>query len=247
MKRYVSVILSAALLASCFTSAGMLSAGAAESDYLQHDSFDGSVGNWKGRGAASVAVTNSQHYAGSGALSVTGRTAEWNGASVDLSSSDFVPGKSYSFSIDAMQSQGREDNVTLCLKLQYTDSSSETKYDPIAEATTMRGAWVQLANSEYTIPADASDMSLYVETTAGSYDFFVDESIIAPAGTKIDGPAAKAKILGDLNFDGKINIADFCLGKNMLLEQISGENEKFVADVNSDGKNDVADLQLIHD
>ena len=247
MKRFVSNILSAAMLASCFTSAGALCAGAAESNYLQHDSFDSSVGSWKGRGDASIAVTNSEHYAGSGSLSVTGRTAEWNGAAVALSSSDFVPGKSYSFSVNAMQSKGNSNNVTLCLKLQYTDSSDETKYDPVAEATTMRGEWVQLANSEYTIPADASDMSLYVETTAGSYDFFIDESIIASAGTAIEGPGPKVMTLGDLNFDGQINIIDFCLAKNMLLQQISGDNGKFVADVNSDGQNDISDAKLIFD
>ncbi len=247
MKRFVSIILSVSMLASCFTSAGMLSAGAAEGDYLQYDSFDSSEGSWKGRGAASVAVTSSEYYKGNGSLSVTGRTAEWNGASMDLSASDFVPGKSYSFSVDAMQSEGRSDNVTLCLKLQYTDSADETKYDPIAEATTMRGAWVQLANKEYTIPADASNMSLYVETTTGSYDFYIDESIIAPSGTVIEGPKAKSKTLGDLNFDGEINIADFCLSKSMLLEGISGDDEKFVADVDSDGKNDILDVMLIFD
>ena len=49
---------------------------------------------------------------------------------------------------------------TFYMKLQYVDASGETCYDPIAEATALQGEWVQLANTNYTIPADATDVQL---------------------------------------------------------------------------------------
>lgn len=49
-------------------------------------------------------------------------------------------------------------------KLQYTDANGDTQYDTIAEATAIKGEWVQLANKNYKIPADASNMQIYLET-----------------------------------------------------------------------------------
>lgn len=244
MKKIISAVTSAALAVSCLAAAGMSTVTAAGGDYIFHDSFDSSEGNWSGRGAASVAVSSSVSYEGNGSLAVTGRTAEWNGASLALSTSEFVPGQAYSFSVNAMQSAGKQKNVTLCLKLQYNDGT-ETKYDPIAEATTLRGEWIQLANTEYTIPAGASDLSIYVETPSGSSDFFIDEAIAAPAGTVIDGPGPRVIQLGDINMDGKYNIADLVLLKNILLEGNPTENQAVVADVNADGTINAADLTYV--
>ena len=82
------------------------------------------------------------------------------------------------------------DNAqTFYMKLQYTDSNGDTQYSQIAEGTAVKGEWIQLANTNYTIPDDASNMQLYVETADSTDNFYIDEAIGAVAGTIIDGAA----------------------------------------------------------
>ncbi|WP_294491244.1 carbohydrate binding domain-containing protein, partial [uncultured Ruminococcus sp.] len=111
------------------------------------------------RGAASVSKA-SGGYNSSNALLCEGRTATWNGAAIALSPA-FKAGEAYSFSVNAMSKDGG-DTSTFKLTLQYTGSDGQTKYDEIASGTAPKGEWVQLANTQYTIPAGASDMQVYV-------------------------------------------------------------------------------------
>ena len=76
---------------------------------------------------------------------------------------------------------------TFYMKLQYTGSDGEPHYSQIAAATAVKGEWVQLANTNYKIPEDATDMLLYIETAESTNNFYIDEAIGAVAGTKIDG------------------------------------------------------------
>ena len=92
---------------------------------------------------------------------------------------------------------------TFYLKLQYTDANGDTQYSTVAEGHAIKGQWIQLSNTNYTIPADASNLQLYIETAETSNNFYVDEAIGAVAGTVIEGAGeGKTVIRGDLNFDG---------------------------------------------
>ena len=93
----------------------------------------------------------------------------------------------------------------------------------------------------YKIPSDASDMMLYVETAEGTMNFYIDEAIGAVAGTVIDGPKEINLILGDVNFDGKINALDVSMAKQTLLSK----NYAIAADVNQNGVVDSDDIKQI--
>ena len=134
-----------------------------ENGYYYNDRFDENSGSWQARGAASIQLTSSEHYAGSGALFVDNRTSSWHGAEKLLPANVFKGGEAYSFSADVKYTSG-EESQTFFMKLQYKDASDETHYDTIAECTTVTGAWAQLSNAHYTLPADASNMKLYIET-----------------------------------------------------------------------------------
>ena len=196
--------------------------------YYCHDTFESGTDNWKGRGGAAVSVGGTA-YAGSKALTASGRTKAWNGAQKTLDADTFKAGESYSFSVAASGSGN------MMLSLQYKDASNETRFAHIAEGLSS-GGYVQLANQNYKLP-EGSEFILYVETEKGTDNFTIDEVIIAKAGTKIDGlkpivttttttapvvttvtsvPArdlrdlldSKVKNWGDANCDGDVDMSD---------------------------------------
>ncbi len=206
--------------------------------YYFHSTFESSTDDWEARGSSSVAQTNKQAYAGQGSLYVTDRAETWNGAAIPLSTSTFIPGSTYSFSALAMQNSLASEPMKLTL--QYTDSTGTEQYDTVAEADGVKGVWTKLENTKYTIPSGASNMILYVETTNELVNFFVDEAIGAVEGTSQN---VKSR-LGDVNADGKIDIADVVALNAYLLGRDSDITAES-ADITDDGNLDVFDLTAL--
>lgn len=218
-----------------------------ENGWYFHDEFEGDTCSWEGRGAASVMTSGRTNYAGKEALLVQGRTAAWNGATKALNAKAFVPGKEYSFSVNASYFDG-DLTDTFYLKLQYTDANGDTQYDSIATAKGVQGKWVQLANTNYTIPAGAKNMQIYVETADTTNNFYIDEAIGAVAGTVIPGAGAidvpETLIPGDVNLDGVIDGFDLAAAKRGLAA--GGFDNVFsakAADVNKSTVFDAEDVQ----
>ena len=120
------------------------------------------------------------------------------------------------------------------------------KYDTIAQATAIKGEWVQLANKNYKIPANASDLRIYIETAETTNNFYIDEVIGAVAGTIIIGAGESQNlILGDINSDGCINVFDYIIAKRGLVNGFSKSSEKVLADVDQNEDFNVDDIILI--
>ena len=217
----------------------------AADDYIFHDTFETGEGDWAGRGSAKVASSSAAAYSGNSSLLCSGRAASWNGASKALDTSVFVPGNEYSFSVNVMYSSGSAED-SFKLTLQYNDADGKAIYSNIAKATVSKGDWVQLSNTNYQIPDGATDLVFYVETEDSEISFYIDEAIGAEAGTEIKGAGGPKKvILGDVDFDGKIDGFDTCLLREALIDgSITGGSDLKAADVNSDKKLDTADLVL---
>lgn len=218
-----------------------------ENGWYFHDEFEADTCSWEGRGAAGVMTSGRTNYAGKEALLVQDRTAAWNGATKALNAKAFVPGKEYSFSANVSYFDG-DLTDTFYLKLQYTDANGDTQYDSIATAKGVQGKWVQLANTNYTIPAGAKDMQIYVETADTTNNFYIDEAIGAVAGTVIPGAGTidvpETLIPGDVNLDGVIDGFDLAAEKRGLAA--GGFDNVFsakVADVNKSTVFDAEDVQ----
>ncbi len=152
---------------------------------LEYD-FNSGAGDWTGRGAVSVSATDRAYYGTSGkSLYVSDRTSEWNGASVNLSS-DFKAGQTYSISLAALQMSGGDAEIQISLQ-QGGNNGTTAVYTHIASATCKSGEWTKIENTRFTIPDNAGDIVLYVETVQESGDlmnFYIDDVKIAEPGTK---------------------------------------------------------------
>lgn len=208
--------------------------------------FESDTNGWTGRGAAKVASDNSTSYVGNGSLYVSGRTSAWNGAQKSLSTSVFKPGTEYSFSANVKYAEGKATD-TFLMKLQYVDGNGDTQYATIAESTAIKGEWVQLANTGFMIPSDASDMYLYLETADSTNSFYVDEAIVAVGGTGILGAGTQKIIPGDINFDGVIDSFDLAIARKGYAKGFDSTAAEVAADVDTSGVYDDTDLSLIQD
>ena len=217
-----------------------------ENGYYFHNTFESGTDTWTGRGSASVETNKSEHYAGSGSILCSGREANWNGAVRSLSSKVFKAGEEYSFSAVVKYDEGPDDQK-FYLTLQYSDGGEEAKYDKIAIVDSVpKGEWIQLSNTNYRIPDNATDLQFYVETAEDSYSFYVDEAIGAVAGTVIDGPKATQVIPGDVNGDEVVDSFDMIAARKALIaDKFDDPALKKSFDVNRDKACNVSDLVMI--
>ncbi|WP_296586798.1 carbohydrate binding domain-containing protein [Ruminococcus sp.] len=152
--------------------------------YYFHDTFEDDV-NWQAHGSTEVTKSGRTPYKGSEALVVTNRTKAWMGAERSLPYA-VKTGQAYSFSVNVTELDG-DDTETFYLKLNYTDASGTAHYDSIAEGVCPKGKYLQLSNTNYTIPSDAQNPVIYVETKDSTTNFYIDEAICAPAGKTLPG------------------------------------------------------------
>lgn len=215
-----------------------------ENGYYFHSTFEGTADSWEGRGAASVLTSGRTAYAGKEALLVQDRTAAWNGVNRKLNSA-FKAGEAYSFSTDVIYLDG-PDSQLFYLTLQYEDTEGTVHYDKVAKGTAVKGEWIQLANTDFLIPEDASNLNLYVETAEGEGNFYIDEAIGAVAGTKVEGPGEAPTInRGDVDCDGRIDAFDITLARMGLLDGFDSKYNELAADVDRSGKFEINDVVLI--
>ena len=150
-------------------------------DYFTND-FESGAGSWTARGNASVTSDSSNYYDGAKSIYVTDRANEWNGCAISLDPDTFVAGETYSFSAAVLQTSG--SNVTLQMSLQQGDGNGAS-YTKIADCTAKSGEWTKLEETEFTIPSNSGDMTLYIETPESSgdlCDFYVDAVQVSKSG-----------------------------------------------------------------
>ena len=217
-----------------------------ENGYYFHDTFEGDTFSWEGHGAAEATLSGRTPYKDKEALLSQNREKAWNGLQKSLSTDVFKPGSEYSFSVCAEYLEGSTPIQEFVLSLQYADSAGETQFAHIAQATALKGQYVQLANTNFKIPEGASDLLLYVETTEGTGNFYIDEAIGAVSGTKVDGPSPVTFVLGDINCDGSVDAFDVIAARRGLISGTFSSNiASLAADVDMSGEYNVTDTLLI--
>lgn len=228
LKRGISLLAGAALL--MLPAAAVPAVPAAAASLLSAE-FETSNDSFTGRGGASVQWTSDEAYTENCSLFVSKRGETWHGA-IRSADSLLTAGNTYSISAAVLQRSG--EPVEMKFSLQYS-AGSGAEYAEIVLQTVESDQWTVLSNSAYTVPAGATDFSIYMETTKSTTDFYLDS-------VKITGAPAVIK-KGDANGDLSVNIADAV----RLAEFLTCESDEIEqgADMNADSKINAVDLALL--
>lgn len=215
-----------------------------ENGYYFHDDFEELGYDWTPRNTATIGLSSRIPYMGYNSLVVHERETNWSGTQKALNTDVFKPGGTYAFGVVVGYIEGT-DTEDFYLTLQYTDSNNGTVYQNIDTKTAVKGSYVLLSNSAFTIPEDARNPIIAIETATQAMNFYIDEAIGAPAGTKISGPE-EISLRGDVNADGTFNVADVVmLQKWLICTPNSTLTDWQAADMCDDDRIDVFDLCIM--
>lgn len=133
--------------------------------------FENGTGDFESRGSANVSVVSGGRTGK--ALSVTGRTQTWAGASTDVTET-VAKGATYSFSFWAKHTESGAKAIKMSAEL--TDANG-TSYPEIAQVSCESGVWTHIEGT-YTVPEEFDVLHFYFEGPDGNYDFMIDDLVI---------------------------------------------------------------------
>lgn len=169
-KRLISFMISAAMLV-CMAALLPITA-AAETVEIFKDDFENGYGGWAGRGDAAISVVDTTANSGEKSLYISGRTKSWHGAAC-AKIKELRPGKTYYISGYVMQDEGN-DSEQINLQILYKDSNGTEQYKSVSNTQAKKGEWT-LVGGNYTVPSDATNVTVYFETPSNLINFYIDD------------------------------------------------------------------------
>jgi len=151
-------------------------------EIVYEENFENKITQFTGRGAAKVEIVKSRAKTGENSLYISGRTALWNGATVNLTEL-LKDGEKYLIDAWVYYDAG-PDQVQFDCKVERNNN----EYLSFASAMAKRGEWTEIKGS-IIIPQGTGTASVYFETGfAGGelIDFYVDDIIIAHETATVD-------------------------------------------------------------
>ncbi|WP_158566315.1 endo-1,4-beta-xylanase [Micromonospora craterilacus] len=191
--RTLAALCSTALIAAI---AAAPAPAAAAAVVLSSDFESGSYAPWGPRGAVTLGIADEGHESDN-SLSVTGRTANWQGPATSATAL-FNPGTQYTVSAWAKLPAGTEGTAGVHFTVEATPAGGgDNTYTWIGgNIPTTADGWVRIGG-EYTLPTGLSAATLYVEAE-GNTPFLLDDILItAPDG---GGPAPGVVVI-DTDFE----------------------------------------------
>ncbi|GIM90778.1 endo-1,4-beta-xylanase [Paractinoplanes toevensis] len=141
---------------------------------INADFEDGTVEGFTGRSAEVLAASTAQAHGGTRSLSVTGRTATWNGPALNVLDT-FEKGTSYTISVWVRMADG-SDSARLSVERRLADTAN---YETVVGNTAVTsGGWVNLTG-RYTLSTDVDHLSFYVETASTTGSLFLDDVTVS--------------------------------------------------------------------
>ena len=157
------------------------SAPAAAQTVVQHTWEDGTLQGWVPRGSAVLTNTTDLAHTGTRSLLTTGRTANFNGPSLDLLPV-LSPGTVYQFTASVRLVSG-QPATQLIMTVQRTPTGGANQFDRVAASAAdgvTDSAWVTLQGS-YSVAGSVSGLLLYIESASPTASYYVDDFTIAVA------------------------------------------------------------------
>lgn len=132
-------------------------------------SFETGTDGFTGRGGAETLKSVSGGVSGK-CLSVSGRTQNWNGASLNLTES-VVRGAVYQVTAWVKQDTGSNKDIKVSCTLS---QGGQDTYPEVGVVTTKTGEWTKF-EAMYAVPKSFTKLSIYFESPEGTFDFYLDE------------------------------------------------------------------------
>jgi hypothetical protein len=145
--------------------------GAGVSGLTNGDTEGGATG-WTVFGGGTLSSSTATAHGGARSLSITGRTASWNGVAQDVTSS-LVNGKTYATSLWVRTQSG---TPTAKATLVITANGTTTYVQLTPAAAVNSTGWTQLSGTAtVSWSGTLSSATFYVETAAGTDGYYVDD------------------------------------------------------------------------
>jgi endo-1,4-beta-xylanase len=183
-------------------------------EVVYEEDFEDGQTDFTGRGAAKAAIVTDKAGEGTGSLFVSGRTALWNGATVDLSKLMTV-NENYIIKALVYYENG-PDTVQIDCKVEKNNS----EYLNFASTVAKKGEWTEMTGN-IIIPEGTNNAEVYFETAfAGGelIDFYVDGISIVKEVATVDRGAIPA--LKDVYKDL------YSVGVAATVSELTGSNRK---------------------
>ncbi|MBO0901336.1 endo-1,4-beta-xylanase [Cellulomonas sp. zg-ZUI222] len=167
-------------------------AGAAVADEVLSSTFEESVSPWTGRGAATAARTTDDARTGDASMLVSGRTANWHGASTSITSL-FASGGTYQVSAWVKLAPGEADTTVKATVAETPEAWTGVTPD----VAVTDDEWVEVAGT-YTRAAGVTAGDLYFEAAGETTSFLVDDVVVTGPPFEATPPPGDGT---DLSFD----------------------------------------------
>jgi endo-1,4-beta-xylanase len=183
------------------------------------DFEDGTVQGFTGRSAEVLTNSTAVAHGGTHSLSVTGRTATWQGPALSVLDT-FTKGTSYTISVWVRMADS-SDNARLSVERHTAGTAS---YDTVVGNTAVdNGDWTNLVG-HYTLAADVDFLSVYVETASGTGSLYLDDlkiSYVPALPIQTDIPSIK-NVVTEFPVGAAITGAETVTGHGRLLTKHFG-------------------------
>ncbi len=142
---------------------------------LATDFETGTAEGWNPRGPVTLTPTTEVAASGIYSLKVTGRTASWQGPTINVLGK-LSKGYQYAIGVRVRLAPG-EPATSFRVSLQADFNGATSFHTVIGNTPVTDSAWVDLSTL-YTFGIDASQLQLYVETADGTPSFYIDDFIL---------------------------------------------------------------------
>ncbi|HEU5080799.1 MAG TPA: endo-1,4-beta-xylanase [Opitutaceae bacterium] len=198
LRRFASLFSRWSLAAFAFTAAATLVSftSTAQAQVVSNNFEDGTTQGWSPRGPVTLTASSDVAHGGTLSLKTTGRTAGWNGPSLDLRSHVAVNATYQVTGWVRLVAGFPASNLKFTLE---RTSNGTTSYSQVNAAVSVTdSAWVQLQGT-FTLPSDANTaLNLYLESSDVTSAYYLDDfTITALTSPKCPEPLDQSGILTD--------------------------------------------------
>ena len=155
---------------------------------IQHGWEDGTLQGWAPFGGGVLTNTTAAANTGARSLLTTGRTAGFNGPSLQLGAT-LTPGTVYQFTAFVRLAPG-EAATQVRMTMQRTPTGGSAVFEQVAGNTTVTETGWVMVQGQYSFTGSASSLLTYIESTSATASYYVDDFSIrvVPAAGCSDPP-----------------------------------------------------------